>query len=192
MKDIFNQKIIDTHHHLQDPTSNKYDWHQDWSFYPHTNDDLLAVGIYLEDCFDENGPLKVLPGSHKGKLFDHHYNGNFVGKINKKINTKKAIPLTGSEGTVTFHHIRTIHGSGLNLSINARPLLLFGYVTVDAWPLNYDIGSTEDPNYNLNNYNKLKKKKKKMLNPRIEKIPIKIPLPRKSDSIYTLQKKKFI
>ena len=31
-----------------------------------------------------------------------------------------------------------------------------------------------------------------MLNPRIEKVPIKIPLPRKSDSIYTLQKKKII
>ena len=108
------------------------DWHQDWSFYPHTNYDLLAVGIYLEDCFDENGPLKVLPRSHKGKLFDHHYDENFVRKINKKTNTKKAIPLTGSAGTVTFHHVRTIHGSGLNLSNNARPLLLFRYVAVDA------------------------------------------------------------
>ena len=26
------------------------DWHQDWAFYPHTNDDLLAVGVYLGDC----------------------------------------------------------------------------------------------------------------------------------------------
>ena len=26
MKNILNQKIIDTHHHLWDPTSNKYDW----------------------------------------------------------------------------------------------------------------------------------------------------------------------
>ena len=26
MKNIFNQKIIDTHHHLWDPTSNKYNW----------------------------------------------------------------------------------------------------------------------------------------------------------------------
>ena len=22
-------------------------WHQDWAFYPHTNDDLITVGIYL-------------------------------------------------------------------------------------------------------------------------------------------------
>jgi len=133
-----------------------------------------------------------LPGSHKGKLLDHYYNGNFVGKINKKINTKKAIPLTGSIGIVTFHHVRTIYGSGLNLSDNARPLLLFGYVAVDAWPLTYNLESTEDPNFNLDNYIKLILRGKKMLNPRIEKVPIKIPLPRKSDSIYTLQKKKFI
>ena len=27
-------------------------WHQDWAFYPHTNDDLITVGVYLEDCFE--------------------------------------------------------------------------------------------------------------------------------------------
>ena len=25
------------------------DWHQDWAFYPHTNADLLAVGIMIDD-----------------------------------------------------------------------------------------------------------------------------------------------
>lgn len=33
----------------------KIEWHQDWAFYPHTNDDLLAVGVMLEDCDEENG-----------------------------------------------------------------------------------------------------------------------------------------
>ena len=33
-------------------------WHQDWAFYPHTNDDLVTVGIYLDDCTEKNGPLK--------------------------------------------------------------------------------------------------------------------------------------
>ena len=28
-------------------------WHQDWAFYPHTNDDLITVGIYLDDCFNK-------------------------------------------------------------------------------------------------------------------------------------------
>ena len=36
------------------------EWHQDFAFYPHTNDDLITVGIYLEDCDEKNGPLKVI------------------------------------------------------------------------------------------------------------------------------------
>ena len=164
-------------------------WHQDWSFYPHTNDDLLAVGIYLEDCFDVNGPLKVIPTSHKKKLYNHHYKGKFIGKINDKLNIKKAISLTGTAGTVTFHHVRTVHGSGLNLTNNSRPLLLYGYSSVDAWPITYDKGSATDPNNNLKDFDKQIIRGNKTLNPRIEKVPIIMPLPRISDSIYDLQKK---
>lgn len=43
----------------------KIAWHQDWAFYPHSNDDLLAVVVMLEDCTEENGPLMVIPGSYR-------------------------------------------------------------------------------------------------------------------------------
>jgi len=163
-------------------------WHQDWCFYPHTNDDLLAVGIYLEDCFEINGPLKVIPTTHKKKLYNHHFKGNFIGKINDKLNTKKAVSLIGTAGTVTFHHVRTVHGSGLNLTNSSRPLLLFGYSAVDAWPLTYDKGSSTDPNNSLKDFDKLIIKGRKTLVPRMEKVPVIMPLPRTSDSIYSLQK----
>ncbi|MEL0112411.1 MAG: phytanoyl-CoA dioxygenase family protein, partial [Rickettsiales bacterium] len=39
------------------------EWHQDWAFYPHTNDDVLATGLLLDDCDEANGPLMVMPGS---------------------------------------------------------------------------------------------------------------------------------
>src|SRR2546430_5972656 len=48
------------------------EWHQDWAFYPHTNDDLAAVGIMLDHVDMENGPMLVVPGSHKGPTWDHH------------------------------------------------------------------------------------------------------------------------
>ncbi|HEX9488815.1 MAG TPA: phytanoyl-CoA dioxygenase family protein, partial [Stellaceae bacterium] len=51
------------------------EWHQDWAFYPHTNDDILAVGVMLDDMLTENGPLLVLPGSHRGPVHDHHLDG---------------------------------------------------------------------------------------------------------------------
>ena len=41
------------------------EWHQDWAFYPHTNDDILAIGVMLDDMEIENGPLMVLPGTHR-------------------------------------------------------------------------------------------------------------------------------
>src|SRR5262249_50392971 len=36
------------------------EWHQDFAFYPHTNDDLLAVGVGLDDCTVENGCMLMV------------------------------------------------------------------------------------------------------------------------------------
>ena len=57
------------------------EWHQDWAFYPHTNDDVLAVGVLLDDFEPDNGPMMVVPGSHFGPIHDHHHDGVFVGAI---------------------------------------------------------------------------------------------------------------
>ena len=163
-------------------------WHQDWAFYPHTNDDLITVGIYLEDCKEENGPLQVMPGSHKNKIFNHHNSKKeFVGKICQKINMKSKKSLMGLAGTVTFHHVRMIHGSGLNLTNNRRPLILFGYANTDAWPLTAD--ASINPNENFKKYNDCIIKGKIKLTPRFEKVPVIIPLPKNNVSIYQLQKK---
>ena len=84
------------------------EWHQDWAFLPHTNDDMLAVGVMLEDCTLKNGPLMVVPGSHKGEVFNHHHNDAFVGGINVK-DLKNALPkaisLTAPAGSVTVPRI---------------------------------------------------------------------------------------
>ena len=163
-------------------------WHQDWAFYPHTNDDLITVGVYLEDCYEENGPLQVTPKSHKKKIFSHHNKSKeFVGKICEKINSKNKKSLTGKAGTVTFHHVRTVHGSGLNLKNSKRPLMLFGYTNTDAWPLTVD--ASINPNDNFKKYNQCIIVGKKTLVPRFEKVPLIIPLPKKNVSIYQLQKK---
>ena len=163
-------------------------WHQDWAFYPHTNDDLITVGVYLEDCYEENGPLQVIPKSHKQKIFSHHNKSKeFVGKICEKINSKNKKSLTGKAGTVTFHHVRTVHGSGLNLKNSKRPLMLFGYTNTDAWPLTVD--ASINPNDNFKKYNQCIIVGKKTLVPRFEKVPLIIPLPKKNVSIYQLQKK---
>lgn len=115
------------------------EWHQDWAFYPHTNDDLLAVGILLEDVDEHNGPLQVIAGTHRGPVLDHSSNGVFCGAIDPAdplFDQNNAISLTGKAGSLSIHHVRTLHGSAPNNSKRARKILFYECGAADAWPLN--------------------------------------------------------
>src|SRR5262249_18712475 len=76
---VLNPKILDVvenligpniqlHHtklNLKPPSSReaRFEWHQDYPFFPHTNFDLLAVMIYLDHSTEENGCLTIIPGN---------------------------------------------------------------------------------------------------------------------------------
>jgi phytanoyl-CoA hydroxylase len=114
------------------------EWHQDWAFYPHTNDNLAAVGVMFDDMAMENGPLMIIPGSHKGPTFDHHVEGAFCGAMNpasRDVDYGRAVALTGRAGSITVHHVRAVHGSAPNVSDRDRRLLLFQFRAADAWPI---------------------------------------------------------
>jgi len=114
------------------------EWHQDWAFYPHTNDDLAAVGVMMDDMAEENGPLLIVPGSHRGPVYDHHADGVFCGAMDPAtcgVDFTRAVPLTGRAGSITVHHVRAVHGSAPNTSNRDRRLLLFQFRAADAWPL---------------------------------------------------------
>src|SRR6201994_1844152 len=114
------------------------EWHQDWAFYPHTNDDLAAVGVMFDDMAMENGPLMIIPGSHRGPIYDHHADGVFCGAMNpanRDVDLASAVPLTGRAGSITVHHVRAVHGSAPNVSDRDRRLLLFQFRAADAWPI---------------------------------------------------------
>lgn len=114
------------------------EWHQDWAFYPHTNDSLLAFGLMLEDVTEDNGPLLVVPGTHKGPILSHHKNGVFAGAIDPEdplFEKDKIVTLTGKAGSMTVHHVRTLHGSAPNLSDRNRLILFYEMAAAHAWPL---------------------------------------------------------
>ena len=115
------------------------EWHQDWAFYPHTNDDILAVGVMLDDATMENGPLLVLPGSHRGPTYDHHgADGRFCGAMEPardRLDYGSAVPLIAPAGACSFHHVRVVHGSAQNRSTQSRNLLLYEFAAADAFPL---------------------------------------------------------
>lgn len=114
------------------------EWHQDWAFYPATNDSLLAFGLMLEDVDEANGPLMVIPGTHKGPVLSHMANGYFAGAIDPDdplFEKDKAATLTGKAGDMTVHHVRILHGSAPNMSDRNRLILFYECSASDAWPI---------------------------------------------------------
>ncbi|TQV72532.1 phytanoyl-CoA dioxygenase family protein [Denitrobaculum tricleocarpae] len=165
------------------------EWHQDWAFYPHTNDDVLAVGVMLDDVGPENGPLLVYPGSHRGEIFDHHAEGYFCGAMSLEksgLDPADAVPLTAPAGSISIHHGRTVHGSDLNRSTRDRALLLYEMTAVDAWPLQgsfSEMGTLED-------YDTRILCGDATIAPRLEPVPVRLPIPKPPQlgSIYQVQK----
>jgi ectoine hydroxylase-related dioxygenase (phytanoyl-CoA dioxygenase family) len=161
------------------------EWHQDWAFYPHTNDDLAAVGVMFDDMAIENGPLMIVPGSHRGPIFDHHADGVFCGAMDPTkhdVDYAGAVPLTGRAGSITVHHVRAVHGSAPNLSDRDRRLLLFQFRSADAWPILGFPGG-------IDAFDALMVAGEPQA-PRLEPVPVRLPLPpaRLQGSLYENQK----
>ncbi len=112
-------------------------WHQDIQFWPHTNYDLLTIGVFLEDVQPGMGEVGFVPGSHNGPLFDLYDGDAWVGALAdddvSSAGVEHACYPTGPAGTITVHNCRTVHGSAPNGSERARPLLLQTYAPADAY-----------------------------------------------------------
>ena len=119
------------------------EWHQDAAFYPHSNDDVLAVGLLLDDATAENGCLVVLPGSHREKVHEHYDDtGRFIGRMREedidRFDGRKGVLLELPAGSIHVHHYRLIHWSAPNTSPADRRLLINAYSAADAVPLSAD------------------------------------------------------
>jgi phytanoyl-CoA hydroxylase len=162
--------------------SSAVEWHQDWAFYPHTNDDLLAVGVALDDMTEENGCMLMVPGSHKIDLISHHENGVFVGAVtDPNFNPDTVSKVLVKAGGISLHHARTLHASTPNHSEHPRRLLLFQYCSIDSWPLT---GFTDNDAYLASII-----RGEPTHTPRMENVPVIIPLPTpdKAGSIFEIQ-----
>ena len=171
------------------------EWHQDWAFYPHTNDNVLALGLMLNDVDIDNGPLMVIPKSHKGPVLSHFNNGVFCGAIDpddSDFDMSKAVTLTGKARSMTIHHARTLHGSSPNNSNRDRLVLFYECNSADAWPL-VGAGAYMKSTNPVQLCNQLEKQMvcgKVSDQPRMDNVQVTIPLPPAPDygSIFTSQK----
>lgn len=114
-------------------------WHQDFPFFPLTNRAMITVLTYLDDVTPEMGPIEVVPGSHRGAIYDHYdrqgrWSGRLTDEDYEQAVQNRARPQAGPAGTVVIFDSCMLHGSAPNTTARNRPVLVIGYAAADAFP----------------------------------------------------------
>lgn len=114
------------------------DWHQDFAFDPHSNDDLVTCLVFLDDVTSDNGPLLTVPGSHLGPLHSLWHGDRFTGAVGPTVARacdEMSVEHTGRAGGVCFMHSRVLHASRANRTGRSRNLFISAIAAADAVPL---------------------------------------------------------
>lgn len=116
-----------------------FGWHQDFAFFPHTNTDLVAVMIMLDDATPQNGCMNMVRGSHTLGVLNHtDEEGLYTGTCREPLweqQPENVAAITPRAGGISLHHCLTLHGSGPNISGDPRRGIVFQYRADDAFQL---------------------------------------------------------
>lgn len=114
------------------------DYHQDFAYTPHTNDDIVTALLFLDDNDATNGALTVVAGSHKGPMLSLFQGERFTGAVDPKVEDDlkaRSVPCYGKAGSVCLMHTKLAHGSEPNRSERSRGLYICVYTAADAVPI---------------------------------------------------------
>jgi phytanoyl-CoA hydroxylase len=149
---VLNPKILDVvenligpdiqlHHtklNLKPPSSReaRFEWHQDYPFFPHTNFDLLAVMVFLDDSTEENGCLSIIPGSHRWGPRNHLFakDGAFSSQLEDKSileDRSRWVHVPVPAGGIELHHCNMLHSSTANRGTRPRSAMVIQYRAAD-------------------------------------------------------------
>ncbi len=118
-----------------------WDWHQD---YGHWYDegclrpDMMSIGVALDPMHANNGPLKLLKGSHQLGRIDHvplgAANGADPEYVERALEQLELVECHLAVGDAVVFHCNTLHASSANTSNEPRSFLLSSYNTTANVP----------------------------------------------------------
>jgi ectoine hydroxylase-related dioxygenase (phytanoyl-CoA dioxygenase family) len=122
-----NLQLHHTLMHAKPPRNGAaFPMHQDYDYFPHKLDSMVAATLYLDDAGPENGCLYVMPGSHKGGYVPHVHEGSHHLPIDR-FPIEAGTPVPMKAGDLLIFSYLTIHGSTPNVSGAWRRMLLFEF-----------------------------------------------------------------
>ena len=125
--DIIGSPNVQLHHNkmfIKPPEKGSpFPLHQDYPFFPHQKHSMIAAIVHFDDAPVEKGCVCVVPGSYKLGPVPHLEEGSWHLPI-EQYPLASARPCPAESGDVLFFSYLTIHGSGVNVSNEARTTLL--------------------------------------------------------------------
>jgi ectoine hydroxylase-related dioxygenase (phytanoyl-CoA dioxygenase family) len=130
---------IQLHHtklHNKPPAvGSPFPMHQDYPYFPHASDSMIAAVLHVDAANVENGCLCVVPGSHKSGPIEHCHDGSFYLPL-EEWPLERAIPVEANAGDILFFGYCMVHGSYVNRSARSRRILLVQMRSPTDKPLN--------------------------------------------------------
>jgi len=125
--DIIGSPNVQLHHNklfIKPPEKGSpFPMHQDRPFFPHDKDSMIAAIIHFDDAPLAKGCVRVVPGSHKLGPIEHLHTGGWHLPLDQ-YPIESSVACEAEAGDVLFFSYLTIHGSGVNVSNEARTTLL--------------------------------------------------------------------
>jgi hypothetical protein len=112
-------------------------WHQDGHYWQLSATKLVSAWIALSDSTPVSGCLRVVPGTHHGRLphREERDQANMLASgltLDVKIDPARAIDVHLTSGQMSLHHERIVHGSGPNCSAYKRIGFAVRYVAPEV------------------------------------------------------------
>ena len=123
---------------IKEPGPSYVSYHQDanyWGLYPYH---VATAWVALSDAAPETGPMKFIPGSHKGPLYDQDdtfERDNLLSRgqrVKASVDDDAAVLAPLAPGEMSIHHVCIIHGSEPNVTNDRRIGMVLRYCATDV------------------------------------------------------------
>ena len=123
-------------------------WHQDSTYWGLNKPEVASVWLALTPSNMTNGAMEVIPGTHKldqvphRDTFEKHNLLTRGQEVMVDVDPTQAVRLTLEPGEMSLHHVRLIHGSPPNPSMDRRIGFTIRYIPTSVRQLEGDDSAT--------------------------------------------------
>jgi len=121
-------------HHKPAGEGSPFPLHQDYPYFPHELETMLAAVVCLDAADAESGGFCVVPGSHRLGALESVTDGSYFLPPEEWPLTR-GVAVNAAQGDLLLLHYKVVHGSYPNRSPRDRRIVLFQYRSPHDRPL---------------------------------------------------------